>query len=307
MDFTTILNVISMGIKAGTPLLLVALGGIIVERSGVFNLGYEGLMLIGAVVAFRVAMITQEKWSAVLITLIVCGILGLIFAFITVTLRVNQIASGIALVILLTGLSSVIGKPVIGMIAGDQFNAIKLDFLPSFLKPIFEQDALIYITILIAIISWIFLFKTRAGLHLRAAGENPGTIDSLGVNVFRIRYAAMIVSCMFAGLAGAYLSLAYTPLWVEGMSAGRGWLAMALVSFALWNPMRAIFGSYLFGIVYALSIKLEAVGIAIPSSFLRMLPYILPIIILLMINIRGKFKGSVAPSACGIPYIREGK
>jgi len=230
---------------AGTPLLFAALAGVIAERSGVFNIGIEGFMLMGAITAFSVAAVTQNKWMALLATLLICGILGLLLALLSVTLHVNQIVVGIAYTIFLTGLSSVFGKPYLGKTAGDRFSKLFVSEDNNWIMQLLSKDILVYIAIIVAILLWIFIYKTKPGLHLRACGESPDTIDSLGVNVFRIRYCTLVVSGMLAGLGGAYLSLSYTPMWTEGMSAGRGWLAIALISFSMWNPVRAIACSYL--------------------------------------------------------------
>lgn len=307
MDFITVVSIISIGITAGTPILYAALGEVLAERSGVLNLALEGLMLMGAVIAFRTVAVTNNKWYALLVVIGICGLLGLFLAVLFVTLRVNQIATGVAFTIFCTGLSSIIGKPFLGKTAGDQFRIIDIPFIDGWVSTILDKDALVYLSIILAILLWVFMYKTKYGLHLRAAGEDPAALDSLGINVFAIRYCYVIISAILTGIAGAYLSLAYTPLWIEGMSAGRGWLAIAVVNFALWDPLKAVLGAYLFGVFYALGFRLEAIGVAVPSSFLRMIPYILPLLILIIVSMRTKKKGSVSPKACGVPYVREAK
>ena len=309
MDVRTILWIVGMGITAGTPLLFAAVGEVLTERSGVLNLGLEGLMLMGAVVGFMTACYTGDKWIAIGVVVVVCGLLGLVLSFLMITLRANQVATGIAFTIFCGGLSTLIGKPVLGSIPGDKFTKLPLGFLDDYplAQLIFSQDVLVYLAVFIAAGAWWFLHKTTSGLQLRAAGESPQTVDSSGVNVFVVRYIYTTVGSALAGMGGAYLSLAYTPSWIEGMVAGRGWLVIALVNFALWDPVKAVYGAYLFGVFYAFSFRVEAMGIAVPSYFLRMIPYLLPIVILILVSLRNKRLGSIAPKALALPYIREGK
>ena len=309
LEASTIIWIISMGIVAGTPLLFAALGELLAERSGVLNLGIEGFMLLGAMAGFMATFYTGNKWFGLLAVMAICALLGIVIAFLLVTLRANQIATGISFTIFCTGLTTIIGKPMLGQLAADSFDKIEMPFLSGLplLKLIMEKDLMVYLAVLLCIAVFIFIKYTKAGLYLKAAGVNPGALDSMGVNVFRIRYLYVIVSSMLAGLGGAYLTLAYTQTWVEGMSAGRGWLAIALVNFALWKPVRAIFGAYLFGFFYAFSFRLEAIGIAVPSNFIKMLPYLLPILVLILLNFNKKSEGAVAPLALGLPYSREEK
>ncbi|MCX5976646.1 MAG: ABC transporter permease [Coprothermobacterota bacterium] len=309
MDLRTILWIIGMGITAGTPLLYAAIGEVLAERCGVLNLGLEGLMLMGAITGYMFASLTGDKWIGILAVIVISALLGAILALLMVTYRTNQVATGIAFTIFCTGLSALIGKPYIGVVATDTFKKIRMPFLDGvpMLKPIFEQDILVYIAVILCIAAWFFVYKTKAGLHLRAAGDNPATLDSLGVSVYKVRYIYTIVGSILAGIAGAYLSLAYSPSWIEGMAAGRGWLTIALVNFALWKPQNTITGAYLFGIFYALSYRLEAMGIAVPSYFLRMFPYVLPLVILILVSWRAKQKGSIAPKTLAVPYLRGSK
>lgn len=307
MDLRTIVWIISMGITAGTPLLFSSVGEILTERTGVLNLGIEGFMLMGAMTGFMVSYQTGNKWLALLVVIGVCLVLGLILSFILITLRANQIAAGIAFTIFCAGLSIIVGKPFIGVVARDTFKKLTfsgLDKIPL-LQLLLNKDLLVFVAIALAIIVWVFVYKTKSGLHLRAAGDNPSTLDSLGVNVIAQRYIYTTLGSILAGIGGAYLSLAYSPSWIEGMAAGRGWLTIALVNFALWNPLYAIGGAYLYGIFYALSFRIEAMGIAIPSYFLRMLPYIFPIIILIISKLKNK--KNYAPRYLCAPYIREEK
>ena len=309
MDLEGIIWVVAMGLRAGTPLLFAAIGEILSQKAGNLNLGIEGLMLIGAISGFYVANLTDNKWIGLLAALIICALLGLVFAFIIITLRANQVAAGIALTIFCTGLSSFVGKSMIGVVASSYFTPLSLPTLVKItvIGKIFEQDLLVYLAFLLAIGAWFLLYRTRAGLHLRAVGDDPGTADSVGINVYTTRYLYLIVSSVSAGLAGAYLSLAYSPSWIDSMAAGRGWVTIALVSFALWNPLRAIGGAYLFGIISSLGFRLEAVGVAVPSYFLRMTPYLLSILILILVCRSMKDKKMIAPAFLCVPYERESR
>jgi len=307
MDLRTIVWIISMGITAGTPLLFSSVGEVLTEKAGVLNLGIEGFMLMGAMTGFMVSYQTGNKWLALLVVIGVCLVLGLILSYILITLRANQIAAGIAFTIFCAGLSTIVGKPFIGVVAPDTFKKLTFSGLDKFplLQLLLNKDLLVFAAIAFAITAWAFVYKTKSGLHLRAAGDSPSTLDSLGVNVVAQRYIYTTLGSILAGIGGAYLSLAYSPSWIEGMAAGRGWLTIALVNFALWNPLYAIGGAYLYGIFYALSFRIEAMGIAIPSYFLRMLPYIFPIIILIISKLKNK--KSFAPKYLALPYIREAK
>ena len=307
MDLRTIVWIISTGITAGTPLLFSSVGEILTERTGVLNLGIEGFMLMGAMTGFMVSYQTGNKWLALFAVIEVCLVLGLLLSFILITLRANQIAAGIAFTIFCAGLSTILGKPFIGVVARDTFKKLPFFGLDQFplLQLLLNKDLLVFVAIALAIIAWVFVYKTKSGLHLRAAGDNPSTLDSLGVNVIVQRYIYTTLGSVLAGIGGAYLSLAYSPSWIEGMAAGRGWLTIALVNFSLWNPLYVIGGAYLYGIFYALSFRIEAMGIAVPSYFLRMLPYIFPIVILILSKLKNK--KNFAPKYLCLPYIREAK
>ena len=241
--------------------------------------------------------------------------ISLIHAFLTVTLRANQVVSGLALTIFGTGVSGLFGKNLIGVDIKNYIKPFEFTSLNSIpvinsLNTIFlEQDILVYFSYLIIPLAWFYIYRTRAGLELRAVGENPRTADSLGINVSLIRYIYIFVGGMFCGLAGVYLSLAYTPMWVEGMSGGRGWIAIALVIFATWNPVKAAMGAYLFGGVDALQLRIQAAGIDffknIPVPLLKTLPYLFTIIVLLIGSGRTARKKMGAPASLGLPYVRE--
>jgi len=294
-------------VQAGTPLLFGTVGEIYAERSGVLNLGVEGMMAIGALIAFMTSFYTGNIGLAIAFAMIAGGLLSLIHAFLSTSMRANQIVSGLAITILGLGLSGFLGKPMIGMTA-PRLAAFPIPILADvpIIGPIlFSQDVLVYTSILSALVLWFVLFKTRPGLNARSVGENPAMADSLGLNVYLIRYVCVLLGGVMAGLAGAYLSLMYTPLWIEGMTAGRGWIVIALTIFATWNPLRALLGAYLFGGVYALQFRLQAIGIATQTpQFLLMLPYITAIVGLVLISLEAVKRRIGVPAALGLPYVR---
>lgn len=307
MSETLIISILAASITAGTPILFAALGELIAERSGVMNLGVDGMMLVGAVTGFMVAVNFGNPWLGVGIALISGALLALIHAYLTVTLRANQVVSGLALTLFGTGLSDYLGKAYVGMRAEQTFGKMAMPFLsdiPIIGPVVFKQDMLVYVSYILVILTAFFLYKTRAGLFLRALGENPAAVDSVGVNVFRLRYLYVAIGGALAGLGGAYLSLAYAPCWLENMTAGRGWIAVALVIFAIWDPWRALAGSYLFGGVDAMGFHLQVIGLPISVFILNMLPYVFTILVLILVLIR---KGGrlASPQALGVPYDRE--
>ncbi|MEG6586630.1 ABC transporter permease [Dendrosporobacter sp. 1207_IL3150] len=308
MDQSIWVAILAAGVIAGTPILLAALGEIITEQSGVLNLGVEGMMLVGAVTGFMVAMNTSSPWIGLLAAIVAGGLMALIHAFLTITLRANQVVSGLALTIFGTGLSGYIGKDLIGQPLVSTFKPAALPFLSEvpIIGPIlFNHDLLVYISYLLAAGLWFFLFHTKKGLELRAVGENPSAADVAGINVFMTRYVFVVLGGMLAGMAGAYLSLAYAPSWLENMTAGRGWIAVALVIFATWHPVKAFLGSFLFGTIDVLGFHIQNFGIMIPSFFLKMLPYIITIIVLIVVTRETKTRRVATPEALGIPYNRE--
>lgn len=308
MDHSFIISVLSTGIVLGTPLLFAALGEILSERAGVMNLGVEGMMLIGAVSGFAVAVNTQNQWWGIVAALLAGGLVALIHAFLTITLKANQVVSGLALTIFGTGLSAYLGKPLIGIPAPASFKVWEIPVLSQIpiLGPIlFKHDILVYLSFGVVALFWFVLFKTKTGLIIRAAGENPAAADAAGLNIFTVRYLSVMVGGMMSGAAGAYLSLAYAPSWLENMTAGRGWIAVALVIFAMWNPVRALFGAYIFGIIDALGFQLQTQGVNIPSFFLKMLPYLFTFIILIVMTRETKNRRVATPEALGLPYSRE--
>lgn len=309
MDNSVWVAALAAAIIAGTPILYAALGEILAERAGVLNLGVEGMMLVGAVTGFMVTARAANPWLGFIVAMLAAGGTAAIFAFLTITLRSNQVVTGLALTLFGTGLSGFLGKPYIGVPLPVSFKAVAIPGLSQIpiLGPIlFRHDPLVYLTYILVPLLWYYLYHTRPGLNLRAVGENPGAADALGVNVFALRYLHVIIGGMLAGAGGAYLSLAYAPSWLEQMTAGRGWIAVALVIFAVWDPLRAVVGAYLFGGVDSLAYTLQAATkISIPSFFLKMLPYILTVMVLIIATRQTRIKHIGAPGALGTPYDRE--
>ncbi|MCD6555365.1 MAG: ABC transporter permease [Anaerolineae bacterium] len=309
------ISILAITIRAGTSLLYATIGEIFTERSGILNLGVEGMMIMGAVCGFAAAFHTGNVWAGVVTAIIVGGLLALIHAFLTITLRADQTVSGLALTIFGSGLASFLGqklgpggRPLVGMI-GPKFEKLALpglSTLPIIGRPLFQQDVLTYALYLLVPLAWFYLHKTRPGLHLRAVGERPQTADAMGVSVAGIRYLYTILGGMLVGLGGAHLSLAYTPGWTENLTAGRGWIAIALVIFSTWDPVRAVLGAVLFGGINAVQFRLQAVGTTIPAPFLGMMPYAFTILVLVIITWWEAFSKRVgAPAALGLPYVRE--
>ncbi|MDD2586391.1 MAG: ABC transporter permease [Syntrophomonadaceae bacterium] len=307
MDSAAIVALLTAAVVVGTPLLYAAMGELLTERSGILNLGVEGMMLVGAVLGFMITVNTGNYWYGILAAMFGGGMMAAIHAFISVTLRGNQVVSGLALTIFGTGVSGFMGKPYQGVNISMPFDIINIPVLSKIpvLGPVFfSHNILVYASILIALVLWYILYRTRWGLTIRSVGENPAAADAVGISVSRVRYLCTITGGILAGLAGAYLSLAYAPSWQENMTAGRGWIAVALVIFALWNPLRAILGSYLFGGVEALTFRLQATGVTISPFFLSMFPYILTVLVLVIVTIRLRQEAG-APTALATPYDRE--
>ncbi|KUK13967.1 MAG: ABC transporter permease [Synergistetes bacterium] len=299
--------IFTAAIRAGTPLLYATLGEIFAERSGVLNLGLEGLMLVGALAGFVGSYVTSSVWFGVLLALLVGGMLAFLYAFLTVTLRVNQVVAGLALTMLGMGLSGYYGQSFIGKTA-PQFSPVPVPLLskiPFVGDVLFYHDPLVYLAYILVPLSWFYIFKTRFGMNLRAVGEDPKAADAVGINVFKTRYIYVTFGGMLTSLGGAYLSLAYTSMWIENMSAGRGWIAVALVIFSAWDPLRALLASYLFGGVASLQLRIQAMGSAISPHLLMMLPYALTIAVLSFISSEGVRRRIGAPVALMKPYSRE--
>ncbi len=315
-----IIIILQAGVASGTVLLFATLGGIFNERSGIMNLGLEGMMLIGAMTAFSVTVKTGNPWLGLILAMIAGGLLSQVHAFITITLQADQVVSGLALTFLGTGISLVLGEGLskAGVISLLPVLSIPLLSQIPLLGKIFffNQSILVYLGYLMVPLCWWFINRTRPGLHLRAVGEYPAAADALGINVYRVRYFYVFVGGLFAGLAGATISLAISPGWFSELTtAGQGWIAIGLVIFSQWDPFRAMFGSYVFGALRRLILDIQGpailFGIANPfyynpyyGFFLQMLPYAFTIIVLVIGSKEAVKKRLGAPAALGIPYIR---
>nr|WP_319387502.1 ABC transporter permease [uncultured Roseibium sp.] len=292
-------------ITAATPLLIAAVGELVVERSGVLNLGVEGMMIMGAVIGFAVANQTGSGSLGVIAAIAAGMAMSALFAVLVLFLVANQVATGLALTILGIGLSGMIGEAFIGVPGLDlpQLYVPVLSEIP-FIGPVFfQQDALVYLSfVLVAVVAY-GLFRTRVGLVLRAVGDNHGSAHALGYSVIKVRFMAILFGGGCAGLAGAYLSLAYTPQWVENMTAGRGWIALALVVFASWLPLRVVIGAYLFGAVSVLNLHAQALEFDIPSQLLSSLPYLATILVLVLISANRRLTLVNTPACLGKPFV----
>ena len=317
MDFITILQA---GVASGTVLLFATIGELLAERSGVMNLGVEGMMLIGAMSAFSVAIKTGNPWLGVLVAMLFAGAISQIHAYIVITLQADQVVSGLALTFLGTGISLVLGEGL--------SKAGTVSLMPSFsipllsqipiLGPIFftDQSIFVYIGYLLVPLVWYYINRTRPGLHLRAVGEYPSAADALGIRVFRMRYFYVFIGGVLAGLSGATISLAISPGWFSELTTGgQGWIAVGLVIFAQWDPIRAAVGSYAFGALRRLILDIQGptvlFGLRNPfyyqpyfGFFLQMLPYAFTVIVLVIGSREAIRKRLGAPAALGNPYIR---
>ena len=315
-----VIVILQAGVASGTVLLFATLGEIFSQRSGIMNLGVEGMMLIGAMGAFSVAVTTGNPWLGLVVAMILGGLLSQIHAFITITLHADQVVSGLALTFVGTGLSLVLGEGL--------SKAGTVALLPTFSIPLLTKipiigdifftnhSVMVYIGFLFIPIAWYYIYKTRPGMHLRAVGEYPAAADSQGIKVHRLRYLYVGVGGMLAGLAGGTISLAISPGWFSEMTTGgQGWVAIGLVIFAQWNPIRAAAGSYIFGALRRLVLDIQGpmviLGFANPffynpylGFFLQMIPYAFTIIVLVVGSQEANRKRIGAPAALGLPYIR---
>ena len=300
-----VIATLSRTLAYGTPLLLGTLGEIYAERSGVLNLGVEGMMIMGAYTAFATAYTTGNPWLGILAAALVGGAFSLVHAFASITLKANQVVSGLSLTMLGLGLSGVLGRGWEGKplpVPLGQIAVPGLSSIPVLGPVLFQgQNLLVYLTLLLVPILWFILYRTRAGITIRSVGENPGTADSLGVNVPRVRYLCVLVGGMLAGVAGGYLSVAYRPSWTEGMTAGMGWIVIALTIFAFWNPVMGLVGAFLFAALYHLSFRLQP---WVAPELLRAMPYAFAILALVLVARGTLHKRMGAPAALGVPYTR---
>jgi len=317
MNDALIASILTITIRAGASLLFATLGEIYIERSGVLNLGVEGIMMMGAATAFAAAFHSGNVWLGLAAALAIGGLLALIHAFLTVTLRAEHVVSGLAMTLFGTGLASFMGQrlgpggtTMVGLQgpAFERFPLPLLSSLPIVGRSVFTQDVLTYFLYVLVPVLWFFLYKTQPGLHLRAVGENPQAADAMGVSVTGVRYLYTIVGGVLIGMAGAHLSLAYLQGWADHITGGRGWIAIALVIFATWDPLRAVIGALLFGGINAIQFRVQAAGTTIPASFLNMMPYFFTILVLVVITWWEAVSKRVgAPAALGLPYVREEK
>ena len=312
--------ILQAGVASGTVLLFATLGEVLAERSGVLNLGVEGMMLIGAMTAFSVTIATGNPWIGVLAAMVVAGLLSQIHAFIAITLHADQVVSGLALTLVGAGISLVLGEGLskAGTVALMPSFSIPLLSLIPILGPIFftNHSVLVYIGYLMTPLAWYYINHTRPGLHLRVVGEYPSAADALGINVYRLRYAYVFVGGMLAGLGGATISLAVAPGWFSELTTGgQGWIAVGLVIFAQWDPIRAAIGSYAFGALRRLILDIQGpltlLGFDNPfyynaylGFFLQMIPYAFTVIVLVIGSRESMRKRLGAPAALGVPYIR---
>lgn len=293
-------------VTAATPLIIAAIGELVTERAGVLNLGVEGMMIMGAASGFAVAILTGSSAAGVAGGVAAGMALAAVFGVLTVFLAANQVATGLALTILGSGLSGLIGSGFVGLKreATAGLNIPGLTDLPVVGRLIFGEDPFVYAGwALVAGVAW-FLARSRAGLTLRAVGESHASAHALGVPVRRVRFLAVLFGGACAGLAGAYLSLSYTPFWAPGMTAGRGWIALALVVFASWRPFRAFAGALLFGGATVLQLHAQAASLGIPGQVLTVIPYVATIVALVLLSLN-KRRGGVAPAALGISFVPE--
>ncbi|MDP2965592.1 MAG: ABC transporter permease [Pelolinea sp.] len=296
-----------IALEMGAPLLLAALGGIVSDKSGVLNLGTDGIMLMGAFFGFWGAYVSGSLWLGLLMAALIGGILGLLIAFFSVTIKADQVVTGVSVVILCGGISSYLFRMFSTAIPGsptiEVFKDIKIPFLSdiSIIGPIiFKNNILVFLGFILVLLIWVLFYRTSIGLAIRAVGENPLAADTLGVNVAKIRYGCVIFSCVMAGIAGAFLSLVRLGSFQYNMTGGRGWIAIAVVIFSGRDPFGVLLGSMLFGGIDALQLRLQARNVPIYPQFILMLPYIFTLLALLTVS-----KRRSSPKALTIPYSRE--
>jgi simple sugar transport system permease protein len=303
----TVLSMLVVTLVAGTPIVYAALGELVTERSGVLNLGVEGMMLTGAISGFIVTFVTGSVWLGVAVAMLAGAGMALLFSLITISLKANQVAVGLALTIFGTGLSSFMGKAYVGksVLVDQSAIAAALGQLPLIGALLGKLHPLVWISwILFGAIYW-FLYRSRAGLVLRAVGESPSSAYAIGYPVIGIRYLATLFGGAMAGIAGAYISIIYTALWTEGLTAGRGWIALALVVFATWRPGRALLGAYLFGGVTTIQLFAQGAGVPVPPELMSATPYLATIVVLVLISRDANLIRLNVPASLGKPFFAE--
>jgi simple sugar transport system permease protein len=311
-------SLLAITLRAGTSLIYATIGEIYTERSGILNLGVEGMMLMSAVTAFAAVYHSGSLFLGILVAMLVGGTLAGIHAFLSITMRANQVVSGLSITLFGSGMASFLGQRLgpesnngylVGLV-GSKFEPLAVPVLSKLplIGAVFNQDILTYLVYILLPLAWYYLYNTRNGLNLRAVGENPQTADAMGINIGKVRYFYTIIGGMLVGIGGAHLSLSYAPGWTENITGGRGWIVIALVIFSMWNPARAIWGAILFGGINAVQFRLQASGTMIPASYLNMLPYLATIFVLVILTWWEALSKRVgAPSALAQSYMREDK
>lgn len=312
MNDSTIVLLMVAAIGLGTPVVFATVGEILAERSGILNLGVQGTMLLGAVAGFWATFETGSTWIGVIAAIIAGAAISVIHAYLSITLRVSQIVSGLALTIFGTGLASFLGKagdpPLVGTPPRAAFEPLVEGGIadwPLVGPLLFGHDILVYVSWLVVAGASYYLFRTRWGLSVRAVGEDPASADAAGVDVYRVRYVHVLVGGALSGLGGAYFSLALVPSWQDDLIGAAGWIAIALVILASWRPWRALFAAYLFGAAGRINFTLQTLDINIPSNVLAMLPFVLAIIAMIVLTSGRRARLLGAPEGLGIPYSRE--
>jgi simple sugar transport system permease protein len=307
----TLIIFLAAAVQAGTPLLFATLGEIITERSGHLNLGVEGLMLLGAVFGFYAGFVTGSPIIAMIAAALAGAVGALIYAFLTVSLRTNQVVTGLSLTIFGAGVSGFVGQGLVGQVLSESFRQTfgkmpipVLSQIPVLGPIFFNHNIFVYFGYFMAILLTVYLYKTRAGLNLRAIGENPYAADASGLAITRTKYFHILLGGALCALGGAYLSLVYVPAWQEGVTAGRGWIAVALVIFSGWNPAFAFLGAVVFGGLDIVGFRLQKSDIVVSQYLIDMLPYAVTILVLILGSVRKKNKLHV-PESLGEPYFRE--
>jgi ABC-type uncharacterized transport system permease subunit len=310
----TIISFMKSAVVAGIPLLFGILGAMYNEKAGNLNLGIEGMMLLGAVAGFEAAMITENPLIALVFAMLFGSLGALIYAFLTVTLRANQVVTGLSLTIFGSGLARFWGQRLMGQVLSEKFSGYfrplsfpllsKIPVIGPILSVFVEQDLFVYLGYFTVIISGIYLYHTRIGLNLRAVGENTAAADASGINVILYKYAHILLGGALCGLGGAYLSLVFVPSWQENITSGRGWIAVALVIFTSWNPYRALGGAILFGGLDIVGFRIQSWKIPVNQYFLRMLPYLATLLVIIIGSVR-KSRKHAPPKDLGNPYFRE--
>jgi simple sugar transport system permease protein len=303
-----IISILSSIIIGAVPLLYACIGEIYSQRAGIMNLGLEGIMLMGAVVGYYTGIKSGSMLVAVLIVILVGALVGICYAFLTVTLKANQVVAGLALVTFGTGMSGFVGKSVVSVTSAYRLEAISIPLLsdiPIVGTVFFERDILVYLLYILVPLATYYMMKTKPGLVLQSLGENPGALDADGYNVGLLKYLYVTLGCVLTAIGGAYLTLVSTPFWNDGMTSGKGWIATALVIFSMWNPAVAVGGAVLFSGVNVLTNYIPLFLPGVPTYFLKMLPYACTIIVLIFSTGSFRNKYTAQPAMLGIPYHRE--